>query len=64
MGHVDCIRVAANSRIAEKLQIEKLQPILNRIKKAYAPGKWLVEFCISYYLADKFFYTINIRREF
>jgi len=50
--------------ISEKLKIKETTPILKRIRKVYDPGKRPLEFCIGYYKADKFSYTIDIKREY
>jgi GntR family transcriptional regulator len=49
--------------ISNKLQIDESEPILERIRKVYDPGKRPIEYCIGYYRADKFSYTIDIKRE-
>jgi GntR family transcriptional regulator len=56
--------IAAHDSIAEKLRIDRSDPVLKRIRKVYDPGKRPVEFCIGYYHAEKFSYSIDILREF
>jgi GntR family transcriptional regulator len=56
--------VSSDSKISNKLQIHENEPILERIRKVYDPGKRPIEYCIGYYRADKFSYTIDIKREF
>ncbi|MEN8119890.1 MAG: GntR family transcriptional regulator [Bacteroidota bacterium] len=56
--------VCAEKKIANKLQISDTNPVLKRIRKVYDPGKRPIEYNIGYYRADKFSYTIDIKREF
>jgi len=56
--------VSSDSKISNKLQVRENEPILERIRKVYDPGKRPIEYCIGYYRADKFSYTIDIKREF
>ncbi len=56
--------VCAGEKIAAKLQISNSDPVLKRIRKVYDPGKRPIEYSIGYYRADKFSYTIDIKREF
>lgn len=56
--------VCTGEKIAIKLQISNSDPVLKRIRKVYDPGKRPIEYSIGYYRADKFSYTIDIKREF
>ena len=56
--------VIPKKQISEKLIISETEPVLKRIRKVYDPGKRPIEYCIGYYRADKFSYTIDIKREF
>ncbi len=56
--------VSSEKNISEKLQISEKEPILERIRKVYDPGKRPIEYCIGYYRADKFSYSIDIKREY
>jgi GntR family transcriptional regulator len=56
--------VCAGKKIAEKLQISDNEPVLKRIRKVYDPGKRPIEYNVGYYRADKFSYTIDIKREY
>ena len=55
--------VSPEKNISEKLQISEKEPILERIRKVYDPGKRPIEYCIGYYRAHKFSYSIDIKRE-
>ncbi len=56
--------ISADKTISEKLLVPEKEPILERIRKVYDPGKRPIEFCTGYYRADKFSYSIDIKREF
>jgi GntR family transcriptional regulator len=56
--------VCAGKEISDLLQINETDPVLNRIRKVYDPGKRPIEFGCVYYRADKFNYTIDIKREY
>ena len=56
--------MSADNFISEKLLLPENDPILERIRKVYDPGKRPIEYCIGYYRADKFSYSIDIKREF
>ena len=56
--------VSPEKNISAKLQISEKEPILERIRKVYDPGKRPIEYCIGYYRADKFSYSIDIKREY
>jgi len=56
--------VSADIYISEKLQVAEKDPILERIRKVYDPGKRPIEYNIGYYRADKFSYSIDIKREY
>lgn len=56
--------ISADKDISEKLIIPEKDPILERIRKVYDPGKRPIEYCIGYYRADKFSYSIDIKREY
>ena len=56
--------ISANQDISKKLLVPEKDPILERIRKVYDPGKRPIEFCTGYYRADKFSYSIDIKREF
>lgn len=56
--------ISANNEISKKLQVPENEPILKRIRKVYDPGKRPIEYCIGYYRADKFSYSIDIKREY
>ncbi|MDQ3536424.1 MAG: GntR family transcriptional regulator [Bacteroidota bacterium] len=55
--------IVADKELAKKLQIEKNQPILFRERKVYDPGERPVEYNLGYYRADKFTYSIDIKRK-
>ena len=55
--------IVADKVLAKKLHIEKNQPILFRERKVYDPGERPVEYNLGYYRADKFTYTIDIKRK-
>lgn len=55
--------IVADKELAKKLRIEKNQPILFRERKVYDPGERPVEYNLGYYRADKFTYTIDIKRK-
>ena len=48
--------------IAKKLNINPESPILIRERSVYDPGDRPIEFNIGYYRADKFSYSVDIRR--
>ena len=50
--------------VAKKLKVASAAPILVRERYVYDPGDRPVEYNIGYYRADKFTYSIDIRREF
>jgi GntR family transcriptional regulator len=52
----------ASYNIAEKLRITAQTPILVRERYVYDPGDRPVEYNIGFYRADKFSYSVNIRR--
>lgn len=52
----------ADKNIANKLHINKGEPILFRERFVYDPGERIVEYNIGYYRADKFTYSIEITR--
>jgi len=56
--------VAADKDISEKLLVSEKDPILERIRKVYDPGKRPIEYCVGHYRADKFSYAIDIKREY
>ncbi len=56
--------ISANQEISKKLLVSEKDPILERIRKVYDPGKRPIEYCTGYYRADKFSYSIDIKREF
>jgi len=56
--------VCPDKEISELLQINEDDPVLNRIRKVYDPGKRPIEFGLVYYRADKFTYTIDIKRDY
>jgi len=51
-----------NAQIAEKLMIKEVDPILVRERFVYDPGNRPVEYNIGFYRADKFSYSIDIKR--
>ncbi|MDA3906712.1 MAG: GntR family transcriptional regulator [Bacteroidales bacterium] len=55
--------ICANKKVSELLGISDTDPVLNRIRCVYDPGKRPIEFCKVYYRADKFSYTIDIKKE-
>jgi len=55
--------ILADKELAKKLRIEKNQPILFRERKVYDPGERPVEYNLGFYRADKFTYTIDIKRK-
>ena len=56
--------ILVDKKIAAKLNISNSEPVLNRIRKVYDPGKRPIEYNVGYYRADKFSYSIDIQREF
>ena len=52
----------ANDQIAEYLNIQPKSPVLVRERFVYDPGDRPIEYNIGYYRADKFSYSIVIRR--
>ncbi len=56
--------INADQFVAERLQTEVNSPILERIRRVYDPGMRPVEFCRAYYRADRFSYSIDIKREY
>lgn len=52
----------ANDKIAKWLRVETNSPILVRERFVYDPGNRPIEYNIGYYRADKFSYSIDIRR--
>ena len=52
----------AEARIAKKLDIKSKSPILVRERFVYDPGNRPIEYNLGYYRADKFAYSIDIRR--
>lgn len=50
--------IIANNILAEKLQIKVGSPIFMRTRKAYNQYKILTEYSISYYIGEKYKYTI------
>lgn len=55
--------ICVGKEIADKLNIEEKEPVLNRIRRVYDPGNRPLEYNICYYQADKFSYTIDIKRD-
>ncbi len=53
---------AASANIAKILQIKPGEPILHRERFVSDPGNRPVEYNVGYYVADKFTYTIDIKR--
>lgn len=56
--------ICADKFLAVKLQLSEGYPVLERIRKVYDPGNRPIEYCLAYYRADKFSYTIDIKREY
>ena len=56
--------ITANAEIANKLQIPENHAVLKRIRKVYDPGKRPIEYNIGFYHAEKFSYTIDIKRQY
>lgn len=52
----------ADDQIAKYLKIESKSPVLVRERFVYDPGDRPIEYNIGYYRADKFSYSITIRR--
>lgn len=52
----------ASSITAKRLSIEKGDPVLVRERLVYDPGDRPLEYNIGFYCADKFAYTIDIKR--
>jgi GntR family transcriptional regulator len=53
---------SASATTAKRLQIKKGEPILMRERYVFDPGDRPIEYNIGYYVADKFTYTIDIKR--
>ena len=64
LSREEIIAASADKEISQKLQVHEKDPILERIRKVYDPGKRPIEYCIGYYRADKFSYSIDIKREY
>jgi GntR family transcriptional regulator len=54
--------LAATKFIADQLQIHPGDPVLQRERFVFDPGHRPIEYNIGYYVADKFTYTIDIKR--
>lgn len=54
---------AADKFLAQKLNINKGDPILKRKRFVYDPGSRPIEYNIGYYRADSFIYTIESERD-
>ena len=54
--------VNVDNNIASKLNINIDEPVLQRIRKVYDPGKRPIEYCLGYYRSDKFSYVIDITK--
>ncbi len=48
--------------IAKKLNVNSQKPVLQRVRKVYDPGKRPVEYCLGFYRADKFSYSLDIKK--
>lgn len=53
---------SASAITAKRLQINKGEPILMRERFVFDPGDRPIEYNIGYYVADKFTYSIDIKR--
>lgn len=56
----DCM--IPNEHICESLNIEKLQPVLRRIRLAYDMNGEIVEYTIGYYRGDRYSYNIELKK--
>ena len=54
--------ILADKELANKLRIKENSAILFRERKVYDPGDRPLEYNLGYYRADKFTYTIDIKR--
>ena len=56
--------ILSDKQISEILQIEENEAVLHRKRIVYDPGKRPIEYGLCYYKADKFSYSIDIKREY
>jgi GntR family transcriptional regulator len=56
--------ILANKKIANILKVKKGDAILHRSRIVFDPGKRPIEYGLCYYKADKFSYSIDIKREY
>jgi GntR family transcriptional regulator len=56
--------MSADKEVSEILRIKENEPVLNRNRIVYDPGKRPIEYGIVFYRADKFSYSIDIKREY
>ncbi|NOX90145.1 MAG: GntR family transcriptional regulator [Calditrichaeota bacterium] len=54
---------SADKELAEKLRIKRGDPLLFRKRFVFDPGDRIVEYNLGWYRADRFTYSIEIRRE-
>lgn len=56
--------ILADKKIAEILNIKENEAVLHRSRIVFDPGKRPIEYGLCYYKADKFSYSIDIKREY
>jgi GntR family transcriptional regulator len=56
--------ILSDKKISDIFQIEEKEAILHRKRIVYDPGKRPIEYGLCYYKADKFSYSIDIKREY
>ncbi len=56
--------ILSDKKISKILQIEKNNAVLQRTRIVYDPGKRPIEYGLCFYKADKFSYSIDIKREY
>jgi len=56
--------ILSDENISEILKINENEAVLHRIRTVYDPGKRPIEYGLCYYRADKFSYSIDIKREY
>lgn len=56
--------ILSDKKLSKKLKIEENDAVLQRTRIVYDAGKRPIEYGLCYYRADKFSYSIDIRREY
>jgi len=56
--------ILADKQIASTLKLKENEAILHRSRIVFDPGKRPIEYGLCYYKANKFSYTIDIKREY